>query len=112
LGDDRNGTAAQQVMFGSVCYCDAETTVPATCRASSSELWYELKVHQTFDVKEFRERFDCPSYVFNKSNLCRKTHTRGFIDFVYRQEFQTTFPKLDLFPSSGEGREKPILLGP
>jgi hypothetical protein len=30
--------AAQQAMCGSVRYRDAETTVPATCRAASSEL--------------------------------------------------------------------------
>jgi hypothetical protein len=39
-----------------------------------------------------------------------------FLDFVYRTEFQKleskTFRKLDLFPSSGEGRETTTLLGP
>jgi hypothetical protein len=31
----RKGIAAQQAMCDSVLYSDAETTVPATCRASS-----------------------------------------------------------------------------
>jgi hypothetical protein len=35
----------------------------------------------------------------------------GFVDFVHSSEFQilenTTFRKLDLFPSSGKGREAP-----
>jgi hypothetical protein len=39
----------------------------------------------------------------------------GFSDFVHRPVFQklenTTFRKLDLFPSSGDG-ETPALLGP
>jgi hypothetical protein len=34
------------------------------------------------------------------------------IDFAHCQEFQTTFQKLYFFPSSGEGRETPTLLGP
>jgi hypothetical protein len=68
-------------MCGSVRYRDTETTAPATCSAASSELHsatsaklavemtinilsrrYELMVHQTGDVKGFRELFDCPSY--------------------------------------------------
>jgi hypothetical protein len=40
----------------------------------------------------------------------------GFLDFVHRPEFyileNTTIRKLDLFLSSGEGRETPTLLGP
>jgi hypothetical protein len=40
----------------------------------------------------------------------------GLLDFVHRPEFQipqnTTFRKLDLFPSSGEGKETPTLLDP
>jgi hypothetical protein len=40
--------------------------------------------------------------------------TTGFLDFVHRPEFYkqeyTTFRKLDLFPSSGEGGA-PTLLG-
>jgi hypothetical protein len=41
----------------------------------------------------------------------------GFSDFIHRPDIKkqtkenTTFRKLDLFPSSGEGK-KPILLGP
>jgi hypothetical protein len=38
------------------------------------------------------------------------------LDFVYRPGFwkleNTTFRKLDLFPSSGEGRKLPTLLSP
>jgi len=34
----QRGTAAQQAMCGSVRYCNTETTLPATCRAVSSEL--------------------------------------------------------------------------
>jgi hypothetical protein len=38
------------------------------------------------------------------------------MDFVHRSEFQiletTKFRKLDLFPSSGEEKETPTLLGP
>jgi hypothetical protein len=45
--------------------------------------------------------------VYNKIN--------GFLGFVRCPEFSilenTTFRKLDLFPSSGEGREIPTLLG-
>jgi hypothetical protein len=41
----------QQAMSGSVCYRDAATTVSAC---------HELVVHQTVDVEEFRELFDCP----------------------------------------------------
>jgi hypothetical protein len=37
----------------------------------------------------------------------------GFLDFVHRPELEnTTFRKLDLFPSPGEERESPTLLGP
>jgi hypothetical protein len=40
----------------------------------------------------------------------------GFLDFVYGPKFyiqeNTTFRKLDLFLSSGEERELPIMLGP
>jgi hypothetical protein len=39
----------------------------------------------------------------------------GFLDFVHLPVLQTqkntTFRKVDLFPSSGEGRETSILLG-
>jgi hypothetical protein len=35
----RGGIAAQQAMCGLVRYRDAETTVPATCRAASSEFY-------------------------------------------------------------------------
>jgi hypothetical protein len=39
----------------------------------------------------------------------------GFFNFVHRPVFQklenTTFRKLDLFPSSGEGEEAPAVLG-
>jgi hypothetical protein len=34
----RRGIAAQQAMYSSVRYRDAETTVPATCSAASSDL--------------------------------------------------------------------------
>jgi hypothetical protein len=62
-------------------YRDADTTVPATCLADPSNRiaqhlqdsrvemtsntlsrLCELTVHQTVDVKEFREIFDYPSY--------------------------------------------------
>jgi hypothetical protein len=34
----------------------------------------------------------------------------GFVDFFHNPEFEiTTLLKLELFPSSGEGRETPIL---
>jgi hypothetical protein len=40
----------------------------------------------------------------------------AFLGFVYRPEFEilenATFRKLDLFPSSGDGKETPTLLGP
>jgi hypothetical protein len=40
----------------------------------------------------------------------------GFLDFVHRQVFykleNTTFRKLDVFPSSGEGEKIPTQLGP
>jgi hypothetical protein len=40
----------------------------------------------------------------------------GFLDYDHRPVFKiienTTFRKLDLFPSSGEGKEAPALLGP
>jgi hypothetical protein len=69
-------------MCGSVRYRDADTTVPATCPADPSNCiepasardshvemasnilsrWYELTVHQTVDVKEFRDLFDYPLY--------------------------------------------------
>ena len=57
-------------MCGLVHYHDAETTLPATCRAVSSKLhpnlhiemtintlsrWYELVVHHTVDVKKCNE---------------------------------------------------------
>jgi hypothetical protein len=39
-----------------------------------------------------------------------------FLDFIHRLEFEilenTTFRKLDLFPSSGEGGKTPTVLGP
>jgi hypothetical protein len=38
LGDDSRGIAAQQAMCSSVPYREAETTDPATGRATSSEL--------------------------------------------------------------------------
>jgi hypothetical protein len=42
--------------------------------------------------------------------------TPRYLDFVHGPEFyileNTTFQKLDLFPSSGEGRETTTLLGP
>jgi hypothetical protein len=68
---------------GLVHYHDPETTVPATYLAAFSKLHaqrlqnlhveitsnslsrqYELMVHQTIDIKELQELFDCPS---NKS---------------------------------------------
>jgi hypothetical protein len=40
----------------------------------------------------------------------------GFLDFVYRPVFQevrnTAFGPLNMFPSSGEGKESPTLLDP
>jgi hypothetical protein len=46
---------------------------------------------------------------------CVTLITTGFLDFVHRPEFynqeNTTFRKLDLFPSSGEGGGAPTLLG-
>jgi hypothetical protein len=39
----------------------------------------------------------------------------GFLDFVPRavlDKLENTFRKLDLFPSSGENRETPTVLGP
>jgi len=48
LGDDRNafwqGIAAQQAMCGLVHYRDAETTLPATCHAVSTELHHVTSV--------------------------------------------------------------------
>jgi hypothetical protein len=63
----------QEAICGSVRYRGAEATVPATCHASFFELHlqnlhvemtkrYELMAHETADVKEFWEIFDCPSY--------------------------------------------------
>jgi hypothetical protein len=47
---------------------------------------------------------------------CTTLRITGFVDFVHRPEFyiveNTTFGKLGLFSSSGEGRESPTLLGP
>jgi hypothetical protein len=49
-------------------------------------------------------------------NIGRRLRITGFLDFVYRLVFKTLgntpFQKLNLFLSSGEGREKPTLLGP
>jgi hypothetical protein len=54
------------------------------------------------------------SFVINFANTSLRV--TGFLDFVHRLEVQilenTMFQKLDLFPSSGEGRETPTLLGP
>jgi hypothetical protein len=45
-----------------------------------------------------------PSYLYTEKGS--KFITTGFLDFVHRPEFckqeNTTFRKLDLFPSSGE----------
>jgi hypothetical protein len=35
-----------------------------------------------------------------------------FLDFVYSQLFKNTFPKIDMFSSSGLRQETPTLLGP
>jgi hypothetical protein len=49
------------------------------------------------------------------SVLTNDFRVTGFMDFVHHPEFytieSTTFRKPDLFPSSGEGRENPILMG-
>jgi hypothetical protein len=62
--------AARQAMCRSARHLDAETAVPASCGASSSELHrvqvtantlprrYQLVVHQTVHDTEFRELFD------------------------------------------------------
>jgi hypothetical protein len=73
----------QEAMCGSVRCCEVEATVPAyhsshrilptasrsLCQnfqvqmtSNSLSRWYELTVHQTIQVKEFRELFGCPSY--------------------------------------------------
>jgi hypothetical protein len=69
----------QQAMCGSLRCRDAEVPVPACplsrclLRTASRNLRencsnalsrrYELMAHQTADVDEFRELFDCPSYI-------------------------------------------------
>jgi hypothetical protein len=91
------GTAAQQAMCGSVRYREAETTVPA-CHLSRHFFWTASRnlyktctkkwpaaicpgdtkslVQQTVDVKEYRELFDCPSYIY--CLFCMGYWTRKF----------------------------------
>jgi hypothetical protein len=59
-----------------------------------------------------------PRYVVTikkKRGNINRLITTGFLDFVHPPEFykqeNTTFQKLDLFPSSGEGGGAPTLLG-
>jgi hypothetical protein len=82
-------------MCGSVFYRNAETTVPATCSAASSELHsatsailhiemasitlsrrYQITVQHTVDDKEFRELFICPSYIQDAAEIT-PTFQRG-----------------------------------
>jgi hypothetical protein len=75
-------TSARKCCTTSDVLLEAKTTVPATCYATCSKLHHatsakfarrkdqyhsvqvvQLTVHQTVNVKELRELFDCSSYI-------------------------------------------------
>jgi hypothetical protein len=53
--------------------------------------------------------------ILHGSPVCKFLRITRFLDFVYRPEFQilenTTFPKLGLYPSSGEGKGDAYSIG-